>query len=120
MFPSVFIKLDPGKDRMLGFLPGYHIYGSVKFLLSQASKSDRCFFSSRLVKVLLYPISKGGASVLIRGFDVAMFGAALNKYKVTILPMIPPVILLLAKNPIFEKFDFSVSTLLYRSKLAYY
>ncbi|CAG8703184.1 14115_t:CDS:2, partial [Acaulospora colombiana] len=82
MFPSVFIKLEPGKDRMLGFLPG-------------------------LVKVLLYPISKGGASVLIRGFDVPMFGAALNKYKVTILPMIPPVILLLAKNPIFEKFDFS-------------
>ncbi|KAG8861521.1 hypothetical protein FRB91_006229 [Serendipita sp. 411] len=87
MFPSVFINMEPGVDRMLGFLPGYHIYG--------------------LVKVLLYPISKGASTVIIRGFDVQMFGAAIGKYKATVLPMVPPVILLLAKNPIFEKFDFS-------------
>ncbi|KAG8832077.1 hypothetical protein FRC17_002086 [Serendipita sp. 399] len=87
MFPSVFTDIQPGVDKMLGFLPGYHIYG--------------------LVKVLLYPISKGGSAVLIRGFDVQLFGAAIGKYKANILPMVPPVILLLAKNPIFEKFDFS-------------
>lgn len=27
MFPSVFIDTKPGEDKMLGFLPGYHIYG---------------------------------------------------------------------------------------------
>jgi 4-coumarate--CoA ligase len=27
MFPSVFIDAKPGEDKMLGFLPGYHIYG---------------------------------------------------------------------------------------------
>jgi long-subunit acyl-CoA synthetase (AMP-forming) len=27
MFPTVFIDTVPGKDKMLGFLPGYHIYG---------------------------------------------------------------------------------------------
>lgn len=87
MFPAVFIRLEPGVDKMLGFLPGYHIYG--------------------LVKVLLYPIAKGAAAVIIRGFDVAMFGKAIGKYRASVLPMVPPVILLLAKNPVFEKFDFS-------------
>jgi 4-coumarate--CoA ligase len=27
MVPSVFIDAKPGEDKMLGFLPGYHIYG---------------------------------------------------------------------------------------------
>jgi hypothetical protein len=29
MFPSVFIDMRAGEDRMLGFLPVYHIYGCV-------------------------------------------------------------------------------------------
>lgn len=69
-----------------------------------------------MVKVLLYPLSQGCAAVLIRGFDLKMFGAALSKHKTTVLPMIPPVILLIAKNPIFEKFDFSVGKLKNRRK----
>ena len=52
------------------------------------------------------------STVIIRGFDVEMFSVAIHKYKVTILAMVPPVILLLAKHPVFEKFDFSVSLLL--------
>lgn len=72
---------------MLGFLPGYHIYG--------------------LVKALLYPISRGVATVIIRGFDIEMFSVAIHKYKVSVCAMVPPVILLLAKHPVFEKFDFS-------------
>jgi 4-coumarate--CoA ligase len=27
MFPAVFIDAKPSEDKMLGFLPGYHIYG---------------------------------------------------------------------------------------------
>jgi len=63
------------------------------------------------VKVLLYPLSKGASAVIIRGFDIEMFGLAIHKYKTTILAMVPPVVLLLAKHPVFEKFDFSVSLL---------
>ncbi|KIM28441.1 hypothetical protein M408DRAFT_329499 [Serendipita vermifera MAFF 305830] len=87
MFPSVFIDVKPEEDKMLGFLPGYHIYG--------------------LVKALLYPISRGVATVIIRGFDIEMFSVAIHKYKVSVCAMVPPVILLLAKHPVFEKFDFS-------------
>ena len=29
MFPSVFVDMKPGEDKMLGFLPAYHIYGCV-------------------------------------------------------------------------------------------
>jgi len=27
IFPAVFLEIVPGVDKMLGFLPGYHIYG---------------------------------------------------------------------------------------------
>jgi acyl-CoA synthetase (AMP-forming)/AMP-acid ligase II len=64
-----------------------------------------------LVKVLLYPISKGVSTVIIRGFDVEMFALAIHKYKTTLLAMVPPVVLLLAKHPVFDKFDFSVGLL---------
>lgn len=60
----------------------------------------------------MYPISKGVSTVLIRGFDIEMFSLAIHKYKTTLLAMVPPVILLLAKHPVFDKFDFSVSLLL--------
>jgi hypothetical protein len=51
---------------------------------------------------------KGCAAVLMRKFDVKMFGVALSKYRTTILLMVPPVLLLIAKNSVFDNFDFSV------------
>jgi 4-coumarate--CoA ligase len=51
---------------------------------------------------------QGGAAVLMRKFDLKMFKLALSKHRATLLPMVPPVLLLLAKNPIFDDFDFSV------------
>jgi len=44
----------------------------------------------------------------MRKFDVKMFGVALSKYRTTILLMVPPVLLLIAKNSVFDNFDFSV------------
>jgi hypothetical protein len=53
-------------------------------------------------------VSKGVSTIIIRGFDIEMFALAIHKYKTTLLAMVPPVILLLAKHPAFDKFDFSV------------
>jgi hypothetical protein len=44
----------------------------------------------------------------MRKFDVKTFGLALSKYRTTLLLLVPPVLLLIAKNPVFDDFDFSV------------
>lgn len=121
IFPSVFPNMVPGMrlplfppfkeltcwkgtDKMLGFLPGYHIYGLA--LVFYSAYSLTCFY--RLVKALLFPISQGCSTVLMRNWDTNVFGNAVQKYKVTICPVVPPILLLLAKDPTFDKFDLSV------------
>lgn len=37
-----------------------------------------------------------------------IFGEALKKYQITMIAVVPPVVLLMAKHPAFDKFDFSV------------
>jgi acyl-CoA synthetase (AMP-forming)/AMP-acid ligase II len=76
-----------GSDTLLGVLPFFHIYGMVV-----------------IMNVGLY---RGSTIVTMPRFDLEQCLDILQKYKVTFAPLVPPIVLALAKNPIVEKYDLS-------------
>ena len=74
-------------DTLLGVLPFFHIYGMVV-----------------IMNVALYA---GATVVTMPRFDLEQCLEVLQKYKVTFAPLVPPIVLALAKNPIVEKYDLS-------------
>ncbi|KAJ2958567.1 hypothetical protein NQZ79_g5881 [Umbelopsis isabellina] len=82
--------LDYNTARFIGFLPFYHIYGL-----------------SALIHLGVY---WGIPVVVMPRFDLAKFCQAIEKYKVTIAHVVPPVLVLLAKDPIVSNYDLSSVT----------
>lgn len=77
-----------GKDAvLLGILPFSHIYG--------------------MTVCLLVGLATGSKIVTMAKFDFVKFLDAIQKYKITLLHIVPPMVLALAKHPIVEKYDFS-------------
>lgn len=74
-------------DTVIGVLPFYHIYG--------------------MVLILLLSLAKGNKLVTIPRFDLEMFLQVLEKYEVTIAPLVPPIIIGLAKHPLVDKYNLS-------------
>lgn len=74
-------------DVVMGVLPFYHIYG--------------------MVLILLLSLSKGNKVVTIPRFDLEMFLQVMQKYEVTIAPLVPPIVLGLTKHPLVDKFNLS-------------
>lgn len=83
--------LDPEtynpNEVFMGVLPFYHIYGL-----------------TIIVHVLAY---LGATVVVIPRFDLGLFCHSVQKYKVTVAHVVPPIALLLAKNPLVSDYDFS-------------
>ncbi|KAK0463817.1 AMP binding protein [Desarmillaria tabescens] len=76
----------------LGFLPMYHIYGAVIIL----------FLTQKL----------GHTSVIQERFDPLRFCQDIQKYKIQIVMLVPPIAVFLSRHPLVEKFDFSSLKLL--------
>ncbi|KAG7448159.1 AMP binding protein [Guyanagaster necrorhizus] len=77
---------------VLGFLPMYHIYGATSLLFSG---------------------QKLGLTVVIqKRFDPISFCSDIQKYKVTTVTVVPPVLVFLSRHPIVEKFDLSTLKML--------
>lgn len=74
-------------DVVMGVLPFYHIYG--------------------MVLILLLSLAKGNQVVTVPRFDLEMFLQVMEKYGVTIAPLVPPIVLGLAKHPLVDKFNLS-------------
>ncbi len=74
-------------DVVLGVLPFFHIYG--------------------MVVVLQLSLAKGATLITMPRFDMEDFLGAVQKYKITIAPLVPPIVLGLAKHPIVDKYDVS-------------
>ncbi len=72
-------------DTVIGVLPFYHIYGMVLILLLSLAKGNKC--------------------VSVAKFDMEMFLQVMDKYQITIAPLVPPIVLGLAKHPIVDKFN---------------
>ena len=74
-------------DVMLGVLPFFHIYG--------------------LLVIMNLALHNGASVVTMPRFDLEQCLELLQKYRVTFAPVVPPIVLALAKHPIVEKYDLS-------------
>ncbi|MBV9174071.1 MAG: 4-coumarate--CoA ligase family protein [Chloroflexi bacterium] len=78
----------PGEsDTLLAFLPFFHIYGIAMFLN--------------------FGLSRGATVVVMSRFDLEQFLEAVERYGVTYLHLVPPVVLAMAKHPSVDKYDLS-------------
>lgn len=74
-------------DILLCVLPLFHIYG--------------------LVVVLNMGLYLGATIVMMPRFDLEQFVGLIQKYRVTLSHVVPPIILKLARDPIIDKYDLS-------------
>jgi acyl-CoA synthetase (AMP-forming)/AMP-acid ligase II len=74
-------------DIVIAVLPFFHIYGMVVCMLLQ--------------------LAAGGTVVTMPRFDLQSFLVLLEKYRVTIAPLVPPIVLGLTKHPSIDEFDLS-------------
>jgi acyl-CoA synthetase (AMP-forming)/AMP-acid ligase II len=75
------------QDTVLAFLPFFHIYGIVAFLN--------------------LALHLGATVVTMPRFDLEQYLQTVQKYGVTILHVVPPIVLALAKHPIVANYDLS-------------
>ncbi|KXS20442.1 acetyl-CoA synthetase-like protein [Gonapodya prolifera JEL478] len=74
-------------------LPMYHIYGIVYFLH--------------------YNIFRGCLTVIFQKFEPVVFLEACQKYKCSILYLVPPLVLFLAQSPLVDKYDLTAVRCIY-------
>jgi acyl-CoA synthetase (AMP-forming)/AMP-acid ligase II len=74
-------------DTLLCVLPLFHIYG--------------------LVVVLNMGLHMGATVVTMPRFDLEQFLGTIQKYRVTLSHIVPPIVLKLAKDPVVDNYDFS-------------
>jgi acyl-CoA synthetase (AMP-forming)/AMP-acid ligase II len=75
------------EDTVLAFLPFFHIYGIVAFLNLS--------------------LHLGATVVTMPRFDLEQYLQMVEKYGVTILHLVPPIVLALAKHPVVANYDLS-------------
>ncbi|KAK4449154.1 hypothetical protein QBC34DRAFT_99301 [Podospora aff. communis PSN243] len=86
-------RLDPDWDekrkrwRGLCFLPLYHAYGQTYFVANFAHLDIPTY--------------------IMAGFDFIKMLEYIQKYRITVLAAVPPIVLALAKHPLARKFDLS-------------
>jgi acyl-CoA synthetase (AMP-forming)/AMP-acid ligase II len=74
-------------DRVIGFLPFFHIYGQTVVL-------NDC-------------LRRGAQIVSMPRFDLEQFLQIIQEHQITVAYVAPPVIVALAKHPLVERFDLS-------------
>lgn len=75
------------EDVVLSLLPFFHIYG--------------------MVVILFNALQQGAMQVLLPKFEPESFLSTIQKYKVTIANLVPPLILFLSKHPLVDKYNVS-------------
>ena len=75
------------EDVMIAVLPFFHIYG--------------------MVVLMSLGLFSGATVVSLPRFDLEQFLQTLERYAVTRVPLVPPIVLALAKHPLVEKYDLS-------------
>jgi acyl-CoA synthetase (AMP-forming)/AMP-acid ligase II len=81
------VALMGENDVSLGVLPFFHIYG--------------------MVVIQLLVLAYGATLITMPKFDMEEFLGIVQKYKITVAPLVPPIVLGLAKHPAVDKFDLS-------------
>ncbi|GAB5585501.1 hypothetical protein Unana1_00401 [Umbelopsis nana] len=83
-------QIDLNTARFIGVLPFYHIYALM--------------FMVHLAPYWGIPV------VVMPKFDLIKFCEAIQKYRVTIAHIVPPILVQLAKEPVVDNYDFSSIT----------
>ncbi|KAG7007251.1 4-coumarate--coA ligase 1 [Physcia stellaris] len=78
---------DGQGDNLLAFLPFFHIYG--------------------LTCLIHQSLYSGLTLVVMPKFDMEKFCATIQRHKITFAYVVPPVVLLLGKHPVVDKYDLS-------------
>jgi len=81
------------QDTIIAVLPFFHIYG--------------------MIVVMSYGLSQGATIVSMPRFDMAQFLEIMQQHKVTIAPLVPPIVLGLAKQPVVDNYDLSSLRLIF-------
>src|SRR4030095_6770883 len=66
-----------------------------------------------MVVIMMLGIANGATIVSMPRFDFAEFLQTVQKYKLTVLPLVPPVVLGLVKSPAVAQFDLSSVRLIF-------
>lgn len=74
-------------DVLLAVLPFFHIYG--------------------LMLILLDGLRHGATLVSMQRFDLLPFLECVQRHRVTVAPLVPPIVLALAKHPAVDQYDLS-------------
>ena len=74
-------------DRLIGVLPFFHIYG--------------------MVLILCLGLYRGLTLVTMPRFELEPFLEVIQKYKITCLNLVPPLVLAMAKHPVVDNYDLS-------------
>ena len=82
-----YMDLTPHGTTLIGVLPFYHVYGFAIIMMSS--------------------LWQGSKLVALPKFDPTLFLSTIQKYRVTIAHLVPPIILFLAKYPDVDKYDLS-------------
>ncbi|KAK5059576.1 hypothetical protein LTR69_006165 [Exophiala sideris] len=88
-------EVDWRTDRYVGFLPMYHIYG--------------------LAVSVLAPIYRGLTMHIMQKFELERLCQTIQDSKITVVYIVPPVVLLLAKHPAVANYDLSSVRMLHSS-----
>jgi acyl-CoA synthetase (AMP-forming)/AMP-acid ligase II len=72
-------------DVVLGLLPFFHIYG--------------------MTVIMAYGLYKGATIVTMPRFDLEQFLGLIQRYEVTYINVVPPIVQALAKHPVVDSFD---------------
>jgi acyl-CoA synthetase (AMP-forming)/AMP-acid ligase II len=60
-----------------------------------------------MVVVMQLTLTKGATLITMPRFDMEEFLDAVQKYRISIAPLVPPIVLGLAKHPVVDKYDLS-------------
>ncbi|MDX6444854.1 MAG: hypothetical protein QOH71_1928 [Blastocatellia bacterium] len=74
-------------DRLICVVPCYHVYG--------------------FHVVVNLALRTGATVVTLPRFDLEDFLEALQKYEINIVPLVPPIVLILAQSPLVDRYDLS-------------
>ncbi|XP_058067945.1 4-coumarate--CoA ligase 2-like [Magnolia sinica] len=82
--PNLYFRSD---DVLLCVLPLFHIYS--------------------LNSVLLCGLRAGASILIMQKFEIIALMELVEKYKITIAPFVPPIVLAIAKSPVVDNYDLS-------------
>lgn len=113
---------DGKGDSILAFLPFFHIYGKCPWRSPNWSRGGArpasfvCRYSAQnraltmvlgLTCLLHQAIYSGLTTLVMPKFDLEKFCNIIQTHKITFAYIVPPVVLLLGKHPVVEKYDLS-------------